>query len=70
MDENTRLAVATQITCALLNNRTMKFDTKKQLVDNAIAYTDMLARRLNEIPPNAQENCEKNKRPRIVVAKE
>lgn len=43
--------------CALIATR-RKYNTKKQLCDNAIAYADMLMRRLGEIPADAQQRSE------------
>ena len=52
----TRQETATTILCAMLQHM-----TKKQLVDNAIAYTDMLTRRLQQIPEDAQQRCEQGR---------
>lgn len=67
MTQEQRAQIAAQFACALINRRDFKFDTKKQLVDNAIAYADMLNRRLGEIPQDAQVRSEEGmrKRPRI-----
>ena len=64
MTTQERMTIAAQITCALIGGRE-RYATKKQLVDNAIAYTDMLARRLGEIPPDAQQRSEAGARARI-----
>lgn len=53
----TRQEIATQAMCALIATR-QKFNTKKQLCDNAIAYADMLTRRLREVPLDAQQRSE------------
>ena len=53
----TRQEIATQAMCALIATR-QKFNTKKQLCDNAIAWADMLIRRLGEVPPDAQQRSE------------
>ncbi len=53
----TRQEIATQAMCALIATR-RKYNTKKQLCDNAIAYADMLMRRLAEIPADAQRRSE------------
>ena len=56
-----RQEAATTILCAMLRTREAQHMTKKQLVDNAIAYTDMLTRRLGEIPEDAQQRCEQGR---------
>ncbi len=61
MTAEERQNIAAQAMCALIASRT-RFETKKQLVDNAIAYTDMLARRLAEIPVDAQQRSESRQR--------
>lgn len=53
----TRQEIAAQAMCALIATR-RKYNTKKQLCDNAIAYADMLMRRLGEIPTDAQQRSE------------
>lgn len=53
----TRQEIAAQAMCALIATR-RKYNTKKQLCDNAIAYADMLMRRLAEIPADAQQRSE------------
>ncbi len=53
----TRQEIATQAMCALIATR-REYNTKKQLCDNAIAYADMLMRRLDEIPADAQQRSE------------
>lgn len=53
----TRQEIATQAMCALIATR-RKYNTKKQLCDNAIAFADMLTRRLAEIPTDAQQRSE------------
>lgn len=53
----TRQEIAAQAMCALITTR-RKYNTKKQLCDNAIAYADMLLRRLAEIPADAQQRSE------------
>lgn len=58
------MEIAARAMCALISRRDYKFETKKQLVDNAIAYADMLRRRLSEIPQWAQEASETGKRHR------
>lgn len=45
----------------LIRKKEGMYATKKQLVDNAIAYADMALRRLNEIPCDAQQKCEQGK---------
>ena len=57
-----RQNIAAQAMCALIARQAIKFENKKQLVDNAIAYTDMLARRLAEIPADAQQRRESGQR--------
>lgn len=52
-----RATIAAQAMCALIMSR-RKYDTKKHLCDNAIAYADMLVRRLAEIPIDAQQRAE------------
>ena len=52
-----RATIASQAMCALIVSR-RKYDTKKHLCDTAIAYADMLARRLAEIPIDAQQRAE------------
>ena len=64
MTQIERLNIAAQAMCALIASRAIKYENKKQLVDNAIAYTDMLARRLAEIPADAQQRSESGKRER------
>ena len=54
----TRQETATTILCAMLRTKAATGMTKKQLVDNAIAYTDMLTRRLEQIPEDAQQRAE------------
>lgn len=56
--EQQRYETAAHAMCALIGRRDMKYDSKKQLVDNAIAYADMLRRRLEEIPADAQQKSE------------
>lgn len=46
------------ILCAMLRTKAATGMTKKQLVDNAIAYADMLTRRLEQIPEDAQQRAE------------
>ena len=58
MTATERQKIAAQAMCALIARQAIKFENKKQLVDNAIAYTDMLARRLKEIPQDAQQRSE------------
>lgn len=58
MTAEERQNIAAQAMCALIARQAIKFENKKQLVDNAIAYTDMLARRLKEIPTDAQQRSE------------
>lgn len=53
-----RQETATTILCAMLRTREAQHMTKKQLVDNAIAYADMLTRRLEQIPEDAQQRAE------------
>lgn len=56
MDEK-RLFIATQALVAILGR--MKYvQSKKQVVDNAIAYADIMLRRLKEIPVDAQQRSE------------
>lgn len=62
MTAEERQNIAAQAMCALITRQAIKFENKKQLVDNAIAYTDMLARRLEEIPADAQQRSESGKR--------
>ena len=59
MTKEQRLTIAADVMCALLRNNRPQAATKKHLVDIAITYTDMLARRLDEIPPDAQQRCER-----------
>ena len=54
----TRQEVTVKILCAMIRTREAQCSTKKQLVDNAIAYADMLERRLSEIPTDTQERSE------------
>lgn len=42
----------------MIRTREAQHLSKKQLVDNAIAYTDMLTRRLEQIPEDAQQRAE------------
>lgn len=58
MTAEQRQNIAAQAMCALITRQAIKFENKKQLVDNAIAYADMLARRLKEIPADAQQRSE------------
>lgn len=54
---NNRQQIATRAMVALIE----KYDgvwTKKRICDNAIAYADMMWRRFNEIPPDAQQRSE------------
>lgn len=61
-----RLTLAAHALQGLLASRAFSNDTKKRVCDNAIAYADMMLRRLAEIPPDAQEITEqRSKRPRI-----
>ncbi len=61
-----RLQLAAHALQGLLASRACQNDSKKRVCDNAIAYADMMLRRLAEIPPEAQENSEaRSKRPRI-----
>ena len=62
MTQIERQNIAAQAMCALITRQAIKFENKKQLVDNAIAYTDMLARRLEEIPQDAQQRSESGQR--------
>jgi len=62
MTAEERQNIAAQAMCALITRQAIKFENKKQLVDNAIAYTDMLARRLEEIPADAQQRSESGQR--------
>lgn len=62
MTAEERQNIAAQAMCALITRQAIKFENKKQLVDNAIAYTDMLARRLAEIPADAQQRSENGHR--------
>ncbi len=62
MTAEERQNIAAQAMCALITRQAIKFENKKQLVDNAIAYTDMLARRLAEIPADAQQRSESGQR--------
>ena len=57
----TRQETATTILCAMLRTKAATAMTKKQLVDNAITYADMLTRRLGEIPEDAQQRCEQGR---------
>lgn len=54
----TRQETATTILCAMLRTKAATGMTKKQLVDNAITYADMLTRRLEQIPEDAQQRAE------------
>lgn len=66
MTDKERMTIAAQAMCALIGRRDYRLEGKKQLVDNAIAYADMLRRRLAEIPADAQERSESGtKRKRI-----
>ena len=57
MNQEQRLFTAAMAMAALIA-RGARYDSKKQLVDNAITYADMLARRLGEIPQDATQRCE------------
>lgn len=64
--EQRRYDTAAKAMCALISRRDYKLESKRQLVDNAIAYADMLRRRLAEIPADAQQRSEAGmRRPRI-----
>lgn len=55
-----REEIATRAMCALITASTRPFSgNKKLVVDNAIAYADLMLRRLAEIPRDAQERSEK-----------
>ena len=57
MDE--RLTIAAQaMSCLLAAGGDSRYGTKKRLADNAIAYADMLLRRIKEIPADAQVRSE------------
>lgn len=67
MTQEQRMEIAARAMCALIAGRAYDArNAKKQLVDNAIAYADLLGRRLEEIPPDAQQRSEAGaRRPRI-----
>lgn len=56
-----RLEIASQVLPALVN-RYASTQGKKQIVDNAIAYADMLIKRIKEIPADAQQRSEAGQR--------
>lgn len=56
MDEK-RLQIATHAMAALIGKHN-NILSKKQIVDNAIAYADMMLRRISEIPADAQQRSE------------
>ena len=58
--EMMRCAIASRAMAALI--RIAPNSSKKKLCDNAIAYADMLLRRLRDIPEDAQERSEKGQR--------
>lgn len=43
--------------CALIGRVSNAVSEKKRVVDNAIAYADMLLKRLKEIPADAQQTA-------------
>lgn len=53
-----RLEIATRCLAALISAKAFHQDSKKQICDNAIAYADMLLRRISEIPADAQQRSE------------
>ena len=53
----TRIEIAAQV-LSVLASRYNSTQGKKQIVDNAIAYADMLLKRINEIPADAQQRSE------------
>lgn len=60
IENNQRLYIATEAMKALIGVPTTKGWAKKQLIDNAIAYADMMLRRINDIPANAQQRSEEH----------
>lgn len=57
----TRLEIAAGVLPALVS-RFSSTQGKKQICDNAIAYADMLLKRINEIPADAQQRSEAGQR--------
>lgn len=53
----TRIEIAAQVLPSLVS-RYGSTQGKKQIVDNAIAYADMLLKRIKEIPADAQQRSE------------
>lgn len=53
-----RREIATRAMCALIGRAPNPVSEKKRVVDNAIAYADMLLKRLKEIPADAQQRSE------------
>lgn len=53
-----RREIATRAMSALIARVPNPFLDKKKIVDNSIAYADMLIRRLGEIPEDAQQRSE------------
>ena len=62
-DMEMRADIATRAMVALIGRYSNTW-SKKQIVDNAIAYADMMLRRLQEIPVDAQQRSEAGQRPR------
>lgn len=55
-----REEMAVRAMCALIEAHNNPFSgNKKIIVDNAIAYADLMIRRLGQIPTDAQERSEK-----------
>lgn len=58
-----RREMAVRAMCALIQAHKNPFlGNKKILVDNAIAYADLMIRRLGEIPTDAQVRSEKGQK--------
>lgn len=58
MTNDKRLFIATEAMKALIGAPGARGWTKRQLIDNAIAYADMMLRRIGEIPADAQQRSE------------
>lgn len=55
-----REEIAVRAMCALIQAHKNPFNgNKKIVIDNAIAYADLMIRRLRQIPADAQERSEK-----------
>ena len=58
-----RREIAVRTMCALIQAHKNPFSgNKKIVVDNAIAYADLMIRRLGQIPMDAQERSEKGQK--------